>query len=242
MTLGDETPDALRRTALETEGADGALIDVLSRWAGADSRPLVLLIDEIDTLIGDTLVSVLRQLRAGYDQRPAGSPHSVILCGVVDVRDYRIRSSAANALVLGGSAFNVKSKSLRLGDFSAAQVRALLAQHTTETGQTFTEDALQMVRTRTAGQPWLVNALCYDACFDDVIEPIPHRFGRKPDRDRVSKGAEYERLAAAGKCLLLAPQKPIVDFRGDAAQQRGLGAQAEQVRGALSCPPSSPPQ
>ena len=167
LTLGDETPDALRGAALETEGADGALIDVLSRWAAADPRPLVLLLDEIDTLIGDTLVSVLRQLRAGYDQRPAGFPHSVILCGVVDVRDYRIQSSAANALVLGGSAFNVKSKSLRLGDFTEAEVRTLLAQHTAETGQTFTEDALQMVWTRTAGQPWLVNALCYDACFDD---------------------------------------------------------------------------
>ena len=167
VTLGDNTPDALRGTALETEGADGALIDVLSRWAAADPRPLVLLIDEIDTLIGDTLVSVLRQLRAGYDQRPTGFPHSVILCGVVDVRDYRIRSSAANALVLGGSAFNVKSKSLRLGDFTEEEVRALLAQHTAETGQAFTDDAFRMVRTRTAGQPWLVNALCYDACFDD---------------------------------------------------------------------------
>ena len=96
---------------------------MLSRWAAADPRPLVLLLDEIDTLIGDTLVSVLRQLRAGYDQRPAGFPHSVVLCGVVDVRDYRIQSSAANALVLGGSVFNVKSKSLRLSDFTEAEVR-----------------------------------------------------------------------------------------------------------------------
>ena len=114
---------------------------MLSRWAETDPRPLVLLLDEIDTLIGDTLVSVLRQLRAGYDQRPAGFPHSVVLCGVVDVRDYRIQSSAANALVLGGSTFNVKSKSLRIGDFTEAEVRALLAQHTAETGQAFTEDA-----------------------------------------------------------------------------------------------------
>ena len=191
VTLGDKTPDALRSAALETEGADGALIDVLSRWAEADPRPLVLLIDEIDTLIGDTLVSVLRQLRAGYNQRPAGFPHSVVLCGVVDVRDYRIRSSAANALVLGGSAFNVKSKSLRLGDFAEPEVRALLSQHTAETGQAFTEDALQMVRTRTAGQPWLVNALCYDACFDD-------RAGR--DRSRPITGDDI--LAAQERLIL----------------------------------------
>ena len=191
VTLGDKTPDALRSAALETEGADGALIDVLSRWAEADPRPLVLLIDEIDTLIGDTLVSVLRQLRAGYNQRPAGFPHCVVLCGVVDVRDYRIRSSAANALVLGGSAFNVKSKSLRLGDFAEPDVRALLSQHTAETGQTFTEDALQMVWTRTAGQPWLVNALCYDACFDD-------RAGR--DRSRPITGDDI--LAAQERLIL----------------------------------------
>ena len=191
MTLGDKTPDALRSAALETEGADGALIDVLSRWAEADPRPLVLLIDEIDTLIGDTLVSVLRQLRAGYSQRPAGFPHSVVLCGVVDVRDYRIRSSAANALVLGGSAFNVKSKSLRLGDFTEAEVRALLAQHTAETGQAFTDDAFRMVRTRTAGQPWLVNALCYDACFDD-------RSGR--NRSRPITGDDI--LAAQERLIL----------------------------------------
>ena len=191
VTLGDERPNALRGPALETEGADGALIDVLSRWAEVDPRPLVLLIDEIDTLIGDTLVSVLRQLRAGYDQRPAGFPHSVILCGVVDVRDYRIQSSAANALVLGGSAFNVKSKSLRLGDFTEAEVRALLAQHTAETGQTFTDDALQMVWTRTAGQPWLVNALCYDACFDD---------GAGRDRSRPITGDDV--LAAQERLIL----------------------------------------
>ena len=166
LTLGDRTPDGLRGAALETEGADGALVDVLSRWAEADARPLVLLIDEIDALVGDTLLSVLRQLRAGYDERPARFPHSVVLCGVRDVRDYRIRSTAENALVLGGSAFNIKSKSLRLGDFTEAETRALVAQHTEETGQSFAPEALALIWTRTAGQPWLVNALCREACFE----------------------------------------------------------------------------
>ena len=166
VTLGDDTPDGLRGAALESEGPDGALIDVLSRWARADPRPLVVLIDEIDTLVGDTLLSVLRQLRAGYDQRAAGFPHSVILCGVRDVRDYRVHSTLQQAHVPGGSAFNIKSRSLRLGDFTAAETRALLAQHTAETGQTFAEEALELIWTRTAGQPWLVNALCREACFE----------------------------------------------------------------------------
>jgi len=137
----------------------------LSRWAEADPKPLVLLLDEIDALIGDTLLSVLRQLRAGYPQRPARFPLSVILCGVRDVRDYRIQSTAENALIAGGSAFNIRAESLWLGDFTAAQVQALLAQHTQTTGQVFTQDAQDKIWDLTQGQPWLVNALAYEACF-----------------------------------------------------------------------------
>ena len=90
----------------------------------------------------------------------------MVLCGVRDVRDYRIHSSSENAEIAGGSAFNVRAESLRIGDFTGAEVRALLAQHTGETGQAFTEEALESVWTQTQGQPWLVNALCRRACFD----------------------------------------------------------------------------
>ena len=146
---------------------DRALGAALTRWCQADPKPLVLLIDEIDTLIGDTLIAVLRQLRAGYDQRPGGFPQSVVLCGVRDVRDYRIHSSTEQAVITGGSAFNIRAESLRLGDFTEAEVRALVAQHTEETGQAFTAGALETVWAQTLGQPWLVNALCARACFGD---------------------------------------------------------------------------
>ena len=165
VTLGDERLDDLWPRILERVGPGAALRQALLRWSMADRRPLVLLIDEIDALVGDTLLSVLRQLRAGYADRPARFPHSIILCGVRDVRDYRIHSAAEDRLVLGGSAFNIKSESLRLGDFSEREIRALLAQHTAATGQAFTEEARALIGARTAGQPWLVNALCYDACF-----------------------------------------------------------------------------
>ena len=166
VTLGDETLEGIWPGVLERAGPGQALRQALLRWSMADPKPLVLLIDEIDALVGDTLLSVLRQLRTGYPGRPARFPQSVVLCGVRDVRDYRIHSTAENALVLGGSAFNVKSKSLRLGDFTEAETRALLAQHTAETGQAFTDGALELILTRSAGQPWLVNALCREACFD----------------------------------------------------------------------------
>ncbi len=168
MTLDDRLPARLWPAILERTGSGGALRHVLARWAMADPTPLVLLIDEIDTLVGDTLITVLRQLRAGYPQRPRRFPQSVILCGVRDVRDYRIHSSAEKTVITGGSAFNVKAASLRMGDFTEAEVHGLLGQHTAETGQRFAEAALQAVWELSAGQPWLVNALAQQACFTDA--------------------------------------------------------------------------
>ena len=164
-TLRDERPEEGWPGILARAGPAGALREVLSRWAEADPRPLVLLIDEIDALVGDTLLSVLRQLRAGYDRRPEGFPQSVVLCGVRDVRDYRIHSSSQQEAIAGGSAFNIKARSMRLGDFTREEVLALLGQHTGETGQTFTPAALETIWTRTQGQPWLVNALADETCF-----------------------------------------------------------------------------
>jgi hypothetical protein len=126
--------------------------------------PLVLFIDEIDALIGDTLVSVLRQLRSGYESRPRLFPISAILCGVRDVRDYRIHMSSGE-IVTGGSCFNVNAESLRLGDFSREEIRELYEQHTTETGQIFEKNVYPCVWELTRGQPWLVNALAHEATW-----------------------------------------------------------------------------
>ena len=159
--LADIRPEILRGY-----GADEALEEALVRWTESDRRPLVLLIDEIDALIGDSLLSVLRQLRSGYDMRPRSFPHSIVLCGVRNVRDYRIHSTSEGKTIAGGSVFNISAAALRLGDFDRAETEALLGQHTAETGQEFEPAAIERVYTQTAGQPWLVNALCAEACFE----------------------------------------------------------------------------
>ena len=169
FTLRDSLPDEIWSGILDKIGPYGALGEVLNRWAEANRTPLVLLIDEIDSLVGDTLISVLRQLRAGYVRRPEGFPQSVVLCGVRDVRDYRIHSGTENTVILGGSAFNIKARSMRLGDLTREDVLALLAQHTEETGQRFTPEALETVCTQTRGQPWLVNALADATCFTSAV-------------------------------------------------------------------------
>ena len=187
IALGDKFLDEVRADILAKDGPDGALKAALNQWTESDPRPLVLLIDEIDALVGDTLLSVLRQLRAGYDQRPQGFPQSVVLCGIRDVREYRIHSGSTGEIIAGGSAFNVKAESLRLRDFSRQEVVALLEQHTEETGQAFSPEALETVWKRTNGQPWLVNALASRTCF-------PHSqfrdFGRAIEAEEIREAEE----------------------------------------------------
>lgn len=142
----------------------------LQEWSAASDKPIILFVDEIDSLTGDTLISVLRQLRAGYPNRPKHFPQSVCLFGVRDVRDYMIWSESEHNMILGGSAFNIKAESLTLPNFSLDQVHNLYNQHTQETGQKFSDEAIKYAFELTQGQPWLVNALAYQACFRDVTD------------------------------------------------------------------------
>jgi hypothetical protein len=141
--------------------------EFLSRWSFQLPKPLVVLMDEVDSLIGDGLISVLRQLRAGYTKRPRAFPQALCLIGLRDIRDYRIYSDSKQDYVIGGSAFNIKEKSIRLRDFTLAQIVQLYSQHTQATGQAFTDSALQQIYELTQGQPWLVNALGRELCFDE---------------------------------------------------------------------------
>ena len=137
------------------------LTRLLAHWAGASPRPTVLFLDEVDALVGDTLISLLRQIRAGYAQRPQNFPQSIVLCGVRDVRDYRIHQGDGE-VITGGSAFNIKAKSLYMGNFTREETEALWRQHTAETGQAFDEAIFPELWEDTDGQPWLVNALGYE--------------------------------------------------------------------------------
>ena len=147
------------------------LVSGLSAWAAACPRPLVLLLDEIDALQGRSLESVLRQLRSGFPRRPERFPWSVVLCGLRDVRDYKT-AAGGDARRLGtASPFNVKVASLRMASFTAEEVAALYAQHTAATGQPFAPQAVARAFERTAGQPWLVNALAREVIEEMTVQP-----------------------------------------------------------------------
>jgi len=138
----------------------------LSAWAIDSPRPLVVFLDEIDAPEGDALVSVLRQLRDGFETRPAAFPWSLALIGMRDVRDYKVVAGADRAR--SASPFNIMETSLTMRDFSAAEVGELYAQHTADTSQRFEDAAVARAFELSRGQPWLVNALAARATRDLV--------------------------------------------------------------------------
>ena len=162
--LQDKNLRALAKLVKGEYSAAGMLSEFLRRYAQQSSKPIVLFLDEVDALVGDTLIALLRQLRAGYNQRPHAFPISIILCGVRDVRDYRIHTTQ-EGIITGGSAFNIKAESLRLGYFDQDDVESLYAQHTEHTGQRFEAGCTEYIYQQSGGQPWLVNALGYQACY-----------------------------------------------------------------------------
>jgi type II secretory pathway predicted ATPase ExeA len=177
-------PTELRPPAWPIAAPGDRVQAALGAWAKHCPRPLVVLIDEIDALRDDVLVSVLRQLRAGYPLRPELFPWSVALVGLRDVRDYEVTGREQGRLGTA-SPFNIKVESLTLSDFTLAEIAELYGQHTAETGQRFEPAAISRAHALTGGQPWLVNALARQAV--EVLRPDPREPVREEDIELAAR-------------------------------------------------------
>jgi hypothetical protein len=153
------------------------LMDYLQRWCEHNPKPVVLFLDEVDALRDDNFLAMLYQLRSGFTLREHGGfPQSMALIGLRDVRDYKIRIRPDSESLGTGSPFNIKSKSLFMEGFSAAEVNDLLDQHGSETGQWFPAEVKAELFRLSQGQPWLTNALAaqivHEILANDVSQPI----------------------------------------------------------------------
>lgn len=146
---------------------------VLSAWARACPRPLVLLLDDVELLPHEARTSLLAQLRATHEARPRAAPWSVVFCGSEEVR-----ASAVEIFDPGGI------EAFRLPDFTGAQVATLCAEHTEETGQPFRDEAAAEITTISGGHPWVVNVLARE-----IVEKL-----RPPLRQPIT--AAHVRVAA----------------------------------------------
>ncbi|MBM4345278.1 MAG: ATP-binding protein [Deltaproteobacteria bacterium] len=154
LPAGEEAP-----RASDYEGAPRRLGSFLCDWCRRLRRPLVLILDEIDSLEGAPLMAVLSQLRAGYltrDHTPF--PASICLFGMRNIRDYKA-ASGGSPNIGTSSPFNVSREAVTVAFFSREEIAELYAQHTVESGQRFSDAAVDRVWQLTRGQPFLVNAL-----------------------------------------------------------------------------------
>lgn len=166
--------------------SNSLLQNYLADWSRALDKPLVLLLDEVDALYDDVLISTLRQLRDGFQTRPKNFPQSIALVGLRDIREYRLRARADNPSIGAGSPFNVKAKSFFLTIFSREEVRGLLDQHTQDTGQVFSDAVFKKLYEFSGGQPWLTNALANEI----VAEILKNDSSREITPDMVEAAKE----------------------------------------------------
>ena len=155
----------------------------LEDWAFSQEKPIVFFIDEIDALLDDVLIAILRQLRDGYQARPKYFPSSVVLVGLRDVRDYRAEVRDDQKSLGTASPFNIKSNSILLQNFSKQEVSELLEQHTAETGQVFPDEVKNEIFLLSNGQPWLTNALANQI----VSEILDDDYSREITFDMVTE-------------------------------------------------------
>ncbi len=143
-TFGDDYLEDLVPSILEKRGPFQALNELLTQWSKHSDKPIVLFVDEIDTLQGQVLTSFLSQIRAGYDKRPALFPQSIIFCATHDVIDKQ---------------FNIKDATLRISFLRREDLDGMFASYTSSFGVTIEKEAIDLIWQYSSGQPWIISTL-----------------------------------------------------------------------------------
>jgi len=136
--------------------------EMLSAWAGVCPRPIVLFLDDVERLPGRSLSRLLPQIVRGAGARPRWFPWSIVLC------DGRVAVRKAGA---GAAGLPELEASIGVERFTRDEVAELLQQHTSDTGQTFSEKAVREIFRLTSGDPLPVNMLARHAVEDLGLSP-----------------------------------------------------------------------
>lgn len=160
------TTIAARLKALSNEAVCeidmGHLFAILSDWCAISSKPIVLLIDEIDSATNNQVfLDFLSQLRGYYlhrEERPTF--RSVILAGVYDVKNIKqkIRQETEHKR---NSPWNIATEFHVDMSFSLQEIANMLADYESDihTGMKISEMAA-LLSEYTSGYPFLVSRLC----------------------------------------------------------------------------------
>jgi len=175
----------------DTDDIYNTLQMTLSAYCRSLDKPLVIFFDEADCLSVETLIPFLRQLRSGYVNRPEFPfIHSLALTGMRNIRDYRDEYRLPEKTLGSSSPFNIITESMTLRNFSQCEIGELYQQHADDTGQEFSKDAIELVWEQTQGQPWLVNAIAYEAV-------------RKKSEDEAAETITADKVTSVIQTLIL---------------------------------------
>ncbi len=152
-------------TALSADREEISLKELfagLSRMCAEASKPMVLMIDEVDSASNNRVfVDFLAQLRGYYLVREKKSIfHSVILAGVYDIKNLKLklRTEAEHKY---NSPWNIAAKFNIDMSFSVDQIASMLQEYESDkqTGMKV-EQVAASIYEYTSGYPYLVSAIC----------------------------------------------------------------------------------
>lgn len=138
------------------------LFRILSKWCGTVQKPIVLMIDEVDSATNNQVfLDFLAQLRGYYLKRnKLPTFWSVILAGVYDVKNIK-RKIRPNDEHKMNSPWNIAADFDVVMSFSKDEIAGMLREYEEDyhTGMCIDEIA-RMLYDYTAGYPYLVSRIC----------------------------------------------------------------------------------
>ena len=169
------------------------LFVLLSKICAMYSRPIVMIIDEVDSASNNQVfIDFLAQLRRYYLNREEMSIfRSVILAGVYDIKNLKLKIRPDKEHQYN-SPWNIAADFKVDMSFSAAQIANMLEEYETDcrTGMN-TQEVAEEIYQYTSGYPYLVSAIC-----KYLDEDIPDRKGF----EAVSSVWNKKGIAEAVKC------------------------------------------
>ncbi len=138
------------------------LFTQLSRMCARAPKPIVLMIDEVDSASNNQVfIDFLAQLRAYYlDRDETPTFHSVILAGVYDIKNLKLKLRRESEHQYN-SPWNIAASFKVDMSFSASQIAEMLAEYESDrhTGMDIQEMAGEIYQ-YTSGYPILVSSIC----------------------------------------------------------------------------------
>lgn len=169
-----------------------------SRICGAAEKPLVLLIDEVDSAANNQVfIEFLARLRQYYLNREEQPTfHSVILAGVYDIKNLKLKMRSGEEHRYN-SPWNIAADFTIDMNFTAEQIAAMLEEYREDRHTEVNTEAMScLIYEYTSGYPYLVSELC--RLLDEEVRAV---FGGEKETDAWSE----EGVREAVKMLLGKP-------------------------------------